>query len=84
MTGRFVDNLIYTFKTEKHFENFKYLETDFGKIRMFDSGEKKPVIINVPDAPNTIEHQLYLLKQLSKNFRVVCFEYPGAHGDFEN
>lgn len=78
MTGRFVDNLIYAFKTEKHFEYFNYLDTDFGKIRMFDSGEKKPVIINVPDAPNTIEHQLNLLALLSKNHRVICFEYPGC------
>jgi len=84
MTGRFVDNLIYSLKKEKHFQNLKYLDTAFGKIRLFDSGENKPVIINVPDAPNTIEHQSELIQELTKHFRVVCFEYPGVGFSYPN
>jgi len=84
MTGRLLDNFIYSFHKRQAFEGCKYLETDFGKIRTMDSGGNKPVIINVPDAPNTIEHQSGLLKELSKNYRVVCFEYPGAGFSFPN
>ena len=58
MTGRYVDNMLYAFRKHKHFDNLAYLDTDFGKIRIFDSGGSKPVIINVPDAPNTIELSL--------------------------
>ncbi len=84
MTGRFVDNFLYSFKNQKHFENLDYLDTDFGKIRIFDSGGPKPVIINVPDVPNTIEHHFHLLGELSKNYRVLCFEYPGAGFSYPN
>ena len=84
MTGRFIDNLFYNFKKGKDFEDLTYLDTDFGKIRIFDTGENKPTIINVPDAPNSIEHQMHLLNKLSKNYRVVCFEYPGAGFSYPN
>jgi len=84
MNGRLIDNLIYRFKTNKQFDQFKYLDTDFGKIRVFDTNENKPVIINVPDAPNTIEHQMDLIHELSKNYRVICFEYPGTGFSYPN
>jgi len=84
MTGRIVDNLIFSLKRPSPFDNLKYINTDFGTIRLFDTGEKKPIIINVPDAPNTIEHQMHLLQALSKNFRVVCFEYPGVGFSYPN
>ena len=38
----------------------------------------------MPDGPNTIEHQLSLIKELSKNYRVICFEYPGIGFSFPN
>lgn len=84
MTGRYVDNMLYAFRKHKHFDNLAYLDTDFGKIRIFDSGGSKPVIINVPDAPNTIEHQINLLQELSKSYRVVCYEYPGTGFSYPN
>lgn len=78
MTGRIIDNVIFSFQALKYFENTKYLETDYGEIRVFDSGGEKPVLINTPDGPNTIEHHLNLLQALTTNYRVVCFEYPGV------
>jgi pimeloyl-ACP methyl ester carboxylesterase len=84
MTGRIIDNLIYSVKKPEIFKHTSYLDTDFGKIRFFDSGSNKPVIITVPDAPNTIEHHEKLFKELSKNYRVVCFEYPGAGFSYPN
>lgn len=84
MTGRIIDNLLYSSSHQKCFEYTKYIDTDFGKIRVFDSGGKKPVIINVPDAPNNIEHHLNLLEELSKNYRIVCFEYPGVGFSYPN
>ena len=84
MTGRIVDNLLFGFKNERFFENLKYLDTSYGKIRIFDSGGNNPVIINAPDGPNTIEHQIPLLRELSKNYRVICFEYPGVGFSYPN
>lgn len=55
----------------------KLLPTDYGRIRVFDTGGNKPVVINVPDGPNVIEHQEALISQLSRSFRVICFELPG-------
>lgn len=85
MTGRFVDNLRYLWKIAPQFgEGFFYMDTDYGKIRVFDTGGQKPIIINVPDGPNVIEHQLPLIQELSKNYRIVCFEYPGLGFSFPN
>lgn len=79
-----IDNLIYLSRKRKPLEDHKYIDTDYGKIRLFDSHENKPVIINVPDAPNTIEHQTYFLEELSKNYRIICFEYPGTGFSYPN
>lgn len=85
MTGRFVDSLRFNWKSPPQFgEGFFYLDTDFGKIRIFDTKGNRPVIINVPDGPNVIEHQIPLIRDLAKNFRVICFEYPGLGFSFPN
>lgn len=78
MKGNFIDNMIFALKSIPSLgRDFIFLDTDYGKIRAFDTRENKPVVINVPDGPNSIEHQLPLIDALSKNHRVVCFEYPG-------
>ncbi len=86
MTGNFIDDIRYYFK--KPPENCRngtfFLDTDYGRIRAFDTKGNKPVIINVPDGPNVIEHQLDLLQGLSNFFRVVCFEYPGLGFSYPN
>ncbi len=86
MTGNFIDHIYYknTLKQKNSHEHMYFLETDFGKIRMLDTGGNKPVIINVPDGPNVIEHQLELVKELSKNYRIICFEYPGIGFSYPN
>lgn len=85
MTGSFIDSLRFARRSTPEFgEGFYFLDTDFGKIRVFDTKGDKPVIINAPDGPNVIEQQLPLLKELSKNFRVLCFEYPGLGFSFPN
>ncbi len=85
MTGKFIDSLRFRWKSPPQFgEGFYYLETDFGKIRVFDTKGNLPVIINVPDGPNVIEHQISLIRELSKDFRVICFEYPGLGFSFPN
>lgn len=87
MTGRFIDNIIYKAKRQysQHIgQNTFFLETNYGKIRVLDTKEAKPIIINVPDGPNVIEHQMNLIKQLSINFRVICFEYPGLGMSYPN
>lgn len=79
MTGNFVDNFRYYFKrapSNSQDETF-FLDTDYGRIRVLDTQENKPVIINVPDGPNVIEHHQNLIRKLSNYFRVICFEYPG-------
>ncbi len=86
MKGNFIDT--WRAKTRRipvnNHENIKFIETDFGTIRVFDTQENKPVLINVPDGPNVIEHHLELIRQLSKTFRVVCFEFPGFGFSYPN
>ncbi|CAM1372459.1 Alpha/beta hydrolase [Tenacibaculum litopenaei] len=85
MTGTSIDNLRYKWKTPPKFgEGFCYLDTDYGKIRVFDTKGNLPIIINVPDGPNVIEHQATLIQNLAKNYRVICFEYPGLGFSFPN
>jgi pimeloyl-ACP methyl ester carboxylesterase len=85
MTGQFIDTFRYTWKSPFHFgDGFFYLDTDFGKIRVFDTKGNLPVIVNVPDGPNVIEHQIPLIRALSKDYRVICFEYPGLGFSFPN
>lgn len=86
MTGNFVDNIRFTLKgfKDKWDSNIKLIQTDFGAIRALDTGKNKPVIVNVPDGPNVIEHHFDLIKSISKNFRVVCFEFPGIGYSYPN
>ncbi len=86
MKGNFIDTYRYRFKkTSNNWQsNISLLPTKFGEIRMLDTLGDKPVILNVPDGPNVIEHHLELIKQLSKNFRVICFEFPGIGFSYPN
>lgn len=80
MTGNFIDKIRLKFKTipTNWQPNIKIIETDYGKLRVLDTQGKKTVILNIPDGPNVIEHHEYLIRELSKNFRVICFELPGV------
>ncbi|MFN7116232.1 MAG: alpha/beta fold hydrolase [Saprospiraceae bacterium] len=85
MTGNFIDHVRFIWRSRPQFgEGFFYLDTDFGKIRVFDTKGNLPILINVPDGPNVIEHQIALIKDLAKDFRVICFEYPGLGFSFPN
>jgi pimeloyl-ACP methyl ester carboxylesterase len=85
MKGNFIDTIRFAWKPLPKTEgDFFFLDTDYGKIRTLDTKEKKPVVINVPDGPNVIEHQLPLINELSKHYRVICFEYPGIGFSFPN
>ncbi|MBV6647230.1 MAG: alpha/beta hydrolase [Cyclobacteriaceae bacterium] len=86
MRGNFIDTFRVAFKNGYDSLNpqIKLIETDFGKIRVLDTQEDKPTIINVPDGPNVIEHHEYLVEKLSKNFRVICFEFPGFGFSYPN
>jgi len=79
ITGNFVDNIRFGLKrvNAQWNSHIRLLQTDFGTIRILDTGNNKPVIVNVPDGPNVIEHQLGLINSLSQNFRIICFEFPG-------
>lgn len=77
MIGNFIDTFRLGFKPLPSSDNLKLVDTDYGKLRVLDSLGRKPVIINVPDGPNVIEHHENLIAKLSKNFRVICFELPG-------
>lgn len=85
MTGQMIDTLMYFSKSiPPSGAGFFYLDTDFGKIRVFDTQGHRPVIVNVPDPPNVIEHQIPLIHDLAKDYRVICFEYPGSGFSFPN
>ena len=87
MTGKFIDSIYYrNVKPPAGLpEGFFFLDTDYGKIRVFDTGgDPKQTLINVPDGPSMIEHQLDLVRKLSKHYRVICFEYPGLGFSYPN
>lgn len=85
MTGQIIDTLRYTWKLPPPLKDgFFYLDTDYGKIRIFDTKGNLPIIITVPDGPNVIEHQIPLIKDLAKEYRIICFEYPGLGFSFPN
>ena len=82
MEGKFIDIIRLGLKKNKlktsHWSsNIEMLQTTYGKLRVLDTKTDKPIIINAPDGPNVIEHQVELINALSKNFRVICFEFPG-------
>lgn len=80
MNGNFIDTFRYHFKKTSILveNNFYFISTDFGKIRVFDTKGNKPVIITVPDGPNVIEHHQNLISKLAKDYRVICFEFVGV------
>ncbi len=86
MTGNFIDTYRFSFKKiRKNWkDDINLITTDFGKIRVLDTLGDKPVILNVPDGPNVIEHHQELITKLSENFRVVCFELPGIGFSYPN
>lgn len=86
MDGNFVDNLRFSFKAVPSNWESKagLITTDYGNIRVLDTGGNGPAIIIVPDAPNVIEHLMKLISRLSKNFRVICFELPGTGFSYPN
>ncbi len=86
MAGKLVDTMRYFFKKRPvdQKDNYSFISTDFGEIRIFDNRADKPVIISVPDGPNVIEHHEHLIKELSKDYRVICFEYNGLGKSYPN
>jgi len=86
MIGNFIDTFRTRFKTghANLKRNYAIILTDYGKIRVFDTKENKPVIIAVPDGPNVIEHHENLILKLSKDFRVICFEFGGFGKSYPN
>jgi pimeloyl-ACP methyl ester carboxylesterase len=85
MTGKVIDNMRFRWRATLQLDHgYFYLDTDYGKIRVLDTKGNKPVLINVPDGPNVIEHQLRLVKKLSEDYRVICFEYPGLGFSYPN
>lgn len=86
MTGNFIDTLHFKLKAglKTKSDNIRLVSTDFGAIRVLDTLGDKPVIFNVPDGPNVIEHQQNLISKLSDKFRVVCFEFPGLGFSYPN
>jgi pimeloyl-ACP methyl ester carboxylesterase len=86
MNGNFIDTFRYSFKKRLELlnSNFSFISTDFGKVRVFDTKGNKPIIISVPDGPNVIEHHLNLISKLSKNYRVICFEFIGVGFSYPN
>jgi pimeloyl-ACP methyl ester carboxylesterase len=83
MKGSFIDTILLgKSKLANSKMNAQLIETDYGKLRVFDTKSNGPVIISVPDGPNVIEHHQTLIEKLSLDFRVICFELPGVGFSF--
>ncbi|HHC80595.1 MAG TPA: alpha/beta hydrolase [Flavobacteriia bacterium] len=76
-TARLQTRLLWKRFPKNWAADINMVTTDYGKLRVKDTGGNKPVIISVPDGPNVIEHHEELIAKLAKNYRVVCFELPG-------
>jgi len=63
-------------------EGFSSVSTDFGRVRVFDSGGDKPVLLMVPDGPCFIEHFSELIRLARPSWRVVVFDMPGFGRSF--
>ncbi len=80
MLSNYIDVFRSKFRKKKLQEkvNIHVIQTDYGAIRILDTLEEdKPVLLNVPDGPNVIEHHQELIHKLSVKYRVICFEFPG-------
>ena len=55
----------------------RLLQTRRGRLRVFDTGGKGPVLLMVPDGPNVIEHHAQVIERLAPHARVICFDMPG-------
>ena len=76
MTGKLIAVFRFRWKSPPQFENgIFYLDTDFGKVRVFDSKGNLPIIIHVPDGSNIIEHQIHLIADLDIDYRRIYFEH---------
>ena len=85
MKGNFIDTIRLKIRKAPMLQSYsKFIETDFGKLRVLDTQGSKPCIISVPDGPNVIEHHLELIEKLSANYRVICFEFPGLGFSYPN
>lgn len=83
MNGSIVDTLITLPRRRRarargaSESGFGFIETNAGQLRFVDTGGNKPVVLTTPDGPCVIEHYRELIKELSANFRVICFDLPG-------
>lgn len=55
----------------------RWIDTPAGRLRVFDTGTRKPCVVLTPDGPNVIEHYAALISLLAADLRVVCFDFPG-------
>jgi len=88
MNGAIVDSFITSFRHTQarkrgvRESSARYVQTKAGKLRVIDTGGSKPVLVLTPDGPCVIEHYDILIKRFSEQFRVVCFDMPGAGFSF--
>lgn len=61
---------------------FQYITTSAGLLRYVDTGGDKPPLLTTPDGPCVIEHLRELIRDLSHDFRVICFDMPGMGFSF--
>jgi len=79
MHGTIIDTLL-TLPRRRYARNGKYNteSTRAGDLAYIDTGGEKPTLLMTPDAPCVIAHHEELIEELSRDFRVVCFEMPGS------
>ena len=58
-------------------EKFNFLATTYAKIRYYDTGGDKPVLLTAPDGPCFLEHFEEYIQKAKINWRVVILDMPG-------
>jgi pimeloyl-ACP methyl ester carboxylesterase len=60
----------------------RHVQTRAALLRVLDTGGNKPALVLAPDGPCVIEHFEGLVESFAEQFRVVCFDMPGAGFSF--
>jgi pimeloyl-ACP methyl ester carboxylesterase len=71
------DEILWSHLKSKTDSKFSYFSTHFSKIRYYDSGGIKPVLLTAPDGPCFLEHFTDFISKAEKEWRVVMLDLPG-------
>jgi pimeloyl-ACP methyl ester carboxylesterase len=71
------DEFLWRHLKRKSGSGFSFVQTRYSKIRYYDSGGARPVLLLAPDGPCFLEHFSDFISKAEKEWRVVILDLPG-------